>query len=188
MKKSVVFFLSGLSFLGVSLSSGVIAGEGDATESSSNSSTGVMSGFEQAAEDAAARQDEENAQALEAMAGGMAGSEPAVPVTIQFHVPVSVSNLPPEITRIGVRCLVRVPRGNATRTVFGSARNGGRTILLSVPVSVPFSDVINNRIHGNYDCRILIQAGNETPVSLSDIEKTIELDGSQQIVKVRGSF
>lgn len=144
--------------------------------------------FTSAAEAEATRQDEENASAMESMASGMAGLEPPVPVTIQFHVPVSVSNLPPEITKIGVRCLVRLPRDSATQSAFGSARNGGRTILLSVPVSAPLSDVVNNRIHGNYDCRILIQAGNETPVSLSDIGNTIELDGSQQILKVRGSF
>lgn len=186
MKKYVVFFLSVFLFFGFCLSSSVIAGEGDATDSSpgfnpdmSGAGKAIVRGLE-----AAADQGGDVGQAL----GGMAGLEPGVPVTIQFHVPVSISNLPSEITRTGVRCLVRLSRSNKTQSVFGPARNGGRTVLLSIPVSVPFNDAINNTIHGSYECRLLIQAGSETPVSLSDIGKTIEFDGSRQIVTVRGSF
>jgi len=188
MKKCLVFFLSGFLFLGFCLSSSVVAGEGESPPGYGTVMPDLGGVFTSSAEAETTRQDEENTSAMESMASGLAGLAPLVPLTIQFHVPVSVSNLPPEITKTGVRCLVKLSRSSNTKSLFGPARNGGRTILLSVPVSVPFDDVMNNSIHGTYDCRILIQAGNETPVSLSDIRNTIELDGSQQILKVRGSF
>ncbi|GEM_PF-6131167 len=137
-------------------------------------------------EDLEEQQEEESKEAMEDFASGMSrmGDIFAVPGEVRLRVPVFVSDLPSEISRVGVLCIVSFAGYGRTETVFGMARNGGRTMLLSVPTRNGQRDQ-----HGSYDCRILIQADGAEPVSLSEIRETIELaPDKRQVLTVKGRF
>lgn len=115
------------------------------------------------------------------------------PVTVRLNVPVSLSGLPAEITTTGVACTVRIPGAAGTKKdVFGRARDGNRTMIVNVPVMVPFDRVARDDIHGTYTCHLLLRIGNEAPISRGHIKETVELDpavsSAEQIFTVRGSF
>lgn len=113
-----------------------------------------------------------------------------VSATVQLHVPLSLSGIPPEITAAGAACTVRIPgMAGIRKEVLGRVRNGGHTIIVTIPVTAPLT---NNGIHGSYDCRLLLRQENGQTISMGNIKQVIELDpsvpASEQIVKVNGNF
>ena len=68
-----------------------------------------------------------------------------------------------------------------------SALLGGVTMI----VKIPLRNAMTN-LHGSYECRLLLQADSEPPISSDNIQNTIELDpavpSSQQVFVVQGDI
>lgn len=109
-------------------------------------------------------------------------------VPVKIHVPVELSNLPPEVEQVGVRCAITINGVTVEESVVGRARNGGRTMI--VPFSIPNSE---DRLSGSYTCSLWLKyrRGNSlVELGWLEIGSVVELDPavSSQRRRVRGYF
>lgn len=197
MKKNILFLLVNLFFFFSVFSATLFAGDAeDASQAAIDTqaaTASAMAGMYENAEEERKAQEKEQVDefmrgasgAVSNMSTGMEGLENtyAPKSLIKFHVPVNVANLPPEITQIGVRCIVRITDYGyvAEGSVAGSPRDGGRTMI--VPVHVR-TDKLGKP--GRYDCSLWLQTSNGEHIGVGKIRNTIELDTSvAEVVTVR---
>lgn len=185
MKKSALLFLLIMLMLLVQAPVNVVALDNDGP-----TGEGLYNTFKKAAEE---QQQQQSEEAAEAMSGfGAAGNAmPKVPATFNLHVPVQASNLPPEITRVGVRCTVRSRGEGRVGEHITPVRGGERRTTIIVPVSLRINPLQN--FNGSYRCSLLLQKGDGGPIiSEGQIRQTVELDPavpvSDQVFIVRGNI